>query len=678
MEQPPDRFVSERLRFHVKNTFVELDDNDSDDSLEATGDFARAVTEPAKAPDGAAIHGWPPDEPKYIYTQVSSGADLGKREEHQACRSRAPLDGTGDRIQEGLRALEYDPELAPLFESIKRGGAEVALQLYQDEELMQKLSKKMFDASLNNLAGHMAQPPEVDVLSLAKKVFEMDEACVLTATVESIRKLPFSVTLADPSTTDCPLIGCSEAFEQLSGYKQCEVLGKNCRFMNKGSLEPATQQGMRDTVQRGTEFIGVALNIRKNGERFFNLLRLTTIFVQGKRLIVGIQSDVSDVGINVSNPVGVEELQSVANHIFAGNIDACFQMQGRDRSIQQKLPNSDFLRTKYPQQFAEMQSQFVVLKFGDSGNAMVGETLAAEPAQDSMVAFSGCLDSHPSSRFLEEPTACPPAISGSSLNGVPKEELHVTSPRGTGLPPKSLGSVGHPDACGTECIFYFFRNGCKAGADCRFCHEFHQRKNMKKNRRMLRRLAGEAAGSGEELQAITDKDGGVKQTLVQEVADEMTVSTTDSVPISRQTSAELLRFCYGGRWPVDGYVEKLTLVVGQRVSIPVNIDILPELQHMLLQGLTFTVEPMLPQGLMVNGCTGLLSGTPMVAGASCVHTFTAAWPSSVPDAVSSQQGPCASFQLIINVVDLQQFNLSWCSVDSEGTDNLRLTLSLRQ
>merc|ERR1711894_58843 len=99
-------------------------------------------------------------------------------------------------------------------------------------------------------------------------------------------------------------------------------------------------------------------------------------------------------------------------------------MGGRDRSIQQKLPGSDFLRAKYPQQFAEMQSQFVVLKFGDSGTAMA----AADPAQGTMAEFSGCLDGHPSTRFLEEPTACPAAISGSSLNGVPKEDLDVTIP----------------------------------------------------------------------------------------------------------------------------------------------------------------------------------------------------------------------------------------------------------
>merc|ERR1719379_1174723 len=37
---------------------------------------------------------------------------------------------------------------------------------------------------------------------------------------------------------------------------------------------------------------------------------------------------------------------------------------------------------------------------------------------------------------------------------------------------KSVGSAGHPDNCNNECVFHFWRGGCKAGKDCRFCHEF--------------------------------------------------------------------------------------------------------------------------------------------------------------------------------------------------------------
>jgi len=474
------------------------------------------------------------------------------------------------------------------------------------------------------------------------------------------------VTLADPNLKDCPLVGCSEGFEQLSGYTHSEVLGLNCCFLNENNLETATQQGIQSAVQSGSVFVGMLPNMKKNGECFLNLLRLTVVFVKGKKFVVGIHSDASKVGpSDLSSSVHMEELHKVASHIFAQNINAYCQMQAQESSIQLQVPFSDFFRTEHPQQFAEMQSQFVILKLDKPGNSKIGMVPQARPAQSSFTEWPGSTDGHPaaiSEDAIEGPKATPCNI----LGGVPSRLVDTKSLTGNGTGLKSLGSAGHPDTCGTECIFFFFRSGCKAGVDCRFCHEFHTRQNMKKNRRMLRRLAGEIGTDASDLRAVTDKDRGASQS-----SDQMT--TSDDLSLSRQLSPEVWRFCYGGRWPVDGSTEKLTLVVGQHVNIPVRIDAPYELQQALPQGGTFTAEPTLPEGLTVDGSTGLLSGTPLVALPPRVHTFSV----STPAIKALQQAPLATFKMIISVVDLRQFNLSWCSVESEVTDNIRITLSLR-
>jgi len=50
---------------------------------------------------------------------------------------------------------------------------------------------------------------------------------------------------------------------------------------------------------------------------------------------------------------------------------------------------------------------------------------------------------------------------------------------------KSLGSAGHPHNC-RECFFLMFHDGgCKAGKDCKYCHEFHPRANPRKNRQHM-------------------------------------------------------------------------------------------------------------------------------------------------------------------------------------------------
>merc|ERR1719159_2182168 len=51
---------------------------------------------------------------------------------------------SGDQpVQERMKALEQDPELAPMLEDIKKNGLEAAMKYYQDEELMLKFSQKM-------------------------------------------------------------------------------------------------------------------------------------------------------------------------------------------------------------------------------------------------------------------------------------------------------------------------------------------------------------------------------------------------------------------------------------------------------------------------------------------------------------------------------------------------------
>merc|ERR1712129_151226 len=186
----------------------------------------------------------------------------------------------------------------------------------------------------------------------------------------------------------------------------------------------------------------------------------------------------------------MEELHRVTSHIFAANINACCQMQARGSSIQQQAPFSEFFRAEHPQEFAEMQRRFVTLKkLDERGNATAGIVPATRIAQSSFTERPGSRDGHPAA--ISEDAIESSVTTCNVSDGVPSQLVDRNSFTGNGMGLKSLGSAGHPDACGTECIFFFFRSGCKAGADCRFCHEFHTRKNLKKNRRMLRRLARE-------------------------------------------------------------------------------------------------------------------------------------------------------------------------------------------
>lgn len=110
-----------------------------------------------------------------------------------------------------------------------------------------------------------------------------------------IRNSPVSVSVADPSLPGCPLIAISDNFEALSGFKRYEVLGRNCRFLNQDcDIAEHTKEAMNkvvsDTSGKAT-FGGKIHNRRKDGSAFVNILRLQSIFLGGRRLIVGIQLD---------------------------------------------------------------------------------------------------------------------------------------------------------------------------------------------------------------------------------------------------------------------------------------------------------------------------------------------------------------------------------------------------
>merc|ERR1719356_2218295 len=55
----------------------------------------------------------------------------------------AKLESGDAPVQDRIKSLESDPELAPILEDIKKNGLEAAMKHLQDEELMVKFSQKM-------------------------------------------------------------------------------------------------------------------------------------------------------------------------------------------------------------------------------------------------------------------------------------------------------------------------------------------------------------------------------------------------------------------------------------------------------------------------------------------------------------------------------------------------------
>ncbi|MFM8443357.1 MAG: PAS domain-containing protein [Methylococcus sp.] len=103
------------------------------------------------------------------------------------------------------------------------------------------------------------------------------------------------VTLADPDLPDMPIVYANKAFEDISGYPQDEVIGKNCRFLQGEDRDQEARRQLREAINECQPVEVTLRNYRKNGELFYNHLALTPLFDREGKLIyyLGVQYDVT-------------------------------------------------------------------------------------------------------------------------------------------------------------------------------------------------------------------------------------------------------------------------------------------------------------------------------------------------------------------------------------------------
>lgn len=105
------------------------------------------------------------------------------------------------------------------------------------------------------------------------------------------------VTLADPDIEGMPIVYVNKAFEKMTGYSQEEIVGRNCRFLQGEDREQAERYKLAEAIQNRVGIEVTLRNYKKNGELFYNRLKLSPLFDnQGKLLyFLGVQHDVTEL-----------------------------------------------------------------------------------------------------------------------------------------------------------------------------------------------------------------------------------------------------------------------------------------------------------------------------------------------------------------------------------------------
>jgi len=516
------------------------------------------------------------------------------------------------------------------------------------------------------------------------------QPCFNKAAANPLAGLKHSVLLADPCLGDSIIIGCSDGFEELSGFTRMELLGQPCRFMIEGCFnQPSLMEAMNSAIATGDEFLGVTVSKRKSGEQFSNLLHMFSILCGGKRYLLLVQADVSNTALNLADPAHVSHLRQVAVSILSADVDTWVVQQLAEfyrlrlrkpvdmsqllspQMQQQELPatspDSMLMMHQVPPspaaaQFVPPQQQFSkeipnnmmqmppmpnLQGFRNELQAPAAAPCSAGPAQQAQLRGYGTNEQWHVALQPQDNQQLPtypgrPVQSGFLEHDVDVDQRFEMGPdeEEEGIP--SLGSSAHPDKC-TECQFHFFSaSGCRMGADCRFCHLFHPRKCQRKNRKILKRLQ---VNGREEQSPLPDASS-----FVFIGAEQGTVKIK-----TFRYLKEVFPTSQGGRPP------RATFQIGAKLRLIPTLEFEDARAQAILPGVSFSINPALPAGVMLNEHTGVISGTAHQASPRDLYTVTMSAEAETLHGASMGPLPVAKCCMSIRIVQPRAST----SVDSE-------------
>lgn len=104
-----------------------------------------------------------------------------------------------------------------------------------------------------------------------------------------------AILITDAKGTDNPIVFVNPAFELCTGYSAEEVLGRNCRLLQKNDRDQPGRAILSEAIRTGTSCEAIFRNYRKNGQLFWTHLYVfpVTDELGDVTHFVGIQHDIT-------------------------------------------------------------------------------------------------------------------------------------------------------------------------------------------------------------------------------------------------------------------------------------------------------------------------------------------------------------------------------------------------
>jgi PAS domain S-box-containing protein len=127
----------------------------------------------------------------------------------------------------------------------------------------------------------------------------------------ALERTRMPIVITDARQAENPIVLANQAFLDLSGYADDEIIGRNCRFLQGPETSPDAIDRVRAAVAKGESLTVELLNYRKDGSKFWNQLYISPIRDKDGRVIYFFASQV-----DVTDSYRARELQASEHRLL--------------------------------------------------------------------------------------------------------------------------------------------------------------------------------------------------------------------------------------------------------------------------------------------------------------------------------------------------------------------------
>jgi len=112
----------------------------------------------------------------------------------------------------------------------------------------------------------------------------------------ALDEAPAGITVTDPTQPDNPIIYANDKFTELTGYRDEDIIGQNCRILQGPTTDSEPVAEMREAIDAAAEVSVELRNYRKDGTEFWNRVAITPVRDETGSVVnyVGFQQDITE------------------------------------------------------------------------------------------------------------------------------------------------------------------------------------------------------------------------------------------------------------------------------------------------------------------------------------------------------------------------------------------------